>query len=238
MTAVEHVASNSPVDGSPTAPFAAIRQREAAASPGPWMWRGNVDYDDPSLCRPGDGHGRVEVLRHYRRERTAEDKGAKDYDEFLRDSRVRDDATGEWRPFTDEERAEQVRQDWLEDPWEGTQHDTRMAFVDQKLHWAVDARELAIYEVCPEATKRDDPRVYRADIVGVRHPDADFIAHSRQDVTDLLAAVDRVAALHVLVEYSSKQSGHYWSACQACGHESDDLTTNPCPTLAALRGDS
>ncbi|HEY9251571.1 MAG TPA: hypothetical protein VIP06_02850 [Nocardioides sp.] len=55
-------------------------------------------------------------------------------------------------------------------------------------------------------------------------------------VSDPDPAIERVAELHVLVEYSSKQSGSYWSACQACGYESDDLATDPCPTLAALRG--
>lgn len=51
------------------------------------------------------------------------------------------------------------------------------------------ADELAIYEVCPEATSRRDSRVYRGDIIGLRHPDAEFLAHARQDVEDLLAYV-------------------------------------------------
>lgn len=52
--------------------------------------------------------------------------------------------------------------------------------------------ELAVYEVAPNATSRDDKRVYRADIIGLRHPDAEFIAHSRADVEFLLGAVDHL----------------------------------------------
>jgi hypothetical protein len=218
--------------------FADIRRREAAASPGPWFWRGNVDHSDPELSRYKPGWGRVEVLRHHSRDRTADDASAKAYDEYLRDTERRDETTGKFRSLTAEERAEKIREDWLLDQWGEPATDNRLAFVHPKHMHALDARDLAIYEVCPTATKRNDPRVYRADIIGIRHPDAEFMAHSRQDVTDLLAAVDRVIALHTLVEYTSKQSGSYWSACQACGHESDDLTTNPCPTLAALRGDA
>ncbi len=40
----------------------------------------------------------------------------------------------------------------------------------------IPASELAIYEVNPDATTKDDPSVYRHDIVGFRHPDAAYIA--------------------------------------------------------------
>jgi hypothetical protein len=33
---------------------------------------------------------------------------------------------------------------------------------------------------------------YRADIVGVEHPDAEFIAHAREDVPALIAEVERL----------------------------------------------
>lgn len=57
-----------------------------------------------------------------------------------------------------------------------------------------DVNSLAVYEVAPAATSRQDPRVYRADIIGLRHPDAEFIANSRADVDFLLAEVDRLRA--------------------------------------------
>lgn len=171
-----------------------IRKRAAAASPGPWMWRGNVDHSDPELCRIKPGWGRVEVMRHYPRDRTADDIAAKQFDDYLRDVTIRDDATGEFRSYTEDERAELVRTKWLEDEEGVPRTDNRLAFAHQEYMHAVDARELAIFEVCPDATKRTDPRVYRADIVGVRHPDAEFIAHARQDVDDLLALVDELSS--------------------------------------------
>lgn len=61
------------------------------------------------------------------------------------------------------------------------------------------AHEQVIYEVAPAATRRSNPAVYRADIVGIRHPDAAFIAHSRQDVDVLLAVISAVEA--VCAEY-------------------------------------
>lgn len=59
----------------------------------------------------------------------------------------------------------------------------------------VPGDRLARYEVCPDATSRDDERVYRADLSGIRHPDAEFIAHAREDVPVLLAEIDRLRAL-------------------------------------------
>lgn len=43
------------------------------------------------------------------------------------------------------------------------------------------------YEVAPAAESRDDPRVYRADVSGIKHPDAEFIANAPADVAYLLA---------------------------------------------------
>ena len=56
----------------------------------------------------------------------------------------------------------------------------------------VKASDRAIYEVAPTAASRKDPRVYRGDIVGIKHPDAEFIAASRTDLPALLAAVEAV----------------------------------------------
>jgi hypothetical protein len=54
------------------------------------------------------------------------------------------------------------------------------------------AHENVVYEVAPTATSRADRRVYRADITGIRHPDAEFIVNSRQDIDALLAIIDAV----------------------------------------------
>jgi hypothetical protein len=53
---------------------------------------------------------------------------------------------------------------------------------------------LPIFEVCPDAMSADDPRVYRDHIIGFRNGNAEFIAHARQDIDDLLALVDELTA--------------------------------------------
>jgi hypothetical protein len=51
---------------------------------------------------------------------------------------------------------------------------------------------MAIFEVCPSATRADDPRVYRDNIIGFRNGNAEFIAHARQDIDDLLSLVEEL----------------------------------------------
>ena len=53
---------------------------------------------------------------------------------------------------------------------------------------------MPVYQVCPDCTDRKDSRVYRQHIVGLRHPDAQFIAHARQDIDDLLAYIECLEA--------------------------------------------
>lgn len=173
------------------AELAAIKARAEAATPGPWRWRGNTDFDDPRLVggpRFGD------VLGIIRRERQPEDREAKDYASYLRDCYVRDpnlnDGKGGDRPYTDEEIAERVEDEWLKDQWGETAYDDRLAFYGEPGPVYHYARDLSVYEVCPTATSRDDERVYRADIVGLRNPNAEFIAHSRADIDALLAHSD------------------------------------------------
>ena len=57
--------------------------------------------------------------------------------------------------------------------------------------WLVNASKLAVYEVAPSAERRDDPRVYRADIIGIRHPDATLIPLA---VNALPAVLDDIEA--------------------------------------------
>lgn len=56
------------------------------------------------------------------------------------------------------------------------------------------AARLARYEVAPDAPDHTHPDVYRRDLNGIKNPDAEFIAHARQDVPALLAEVDRLKA--------------------------------------------
>lgn len=62
-------------------------------------------------------------------------------------------------------------------------------FQDER-QFMVDVDSLVTFEVCPTAETRTDPRVYRGDFIALRHPDAEFIAHARQDIDDLLAYID------------------------------------------------
>lgn len=64
----------------------------------------------------------------------------------------------------------------------------------------VDADKRAVYEVAKAATSRLDPRVYRADISSIDHPDAVFIAHARADIPALLAEVGSLRAKLAAVE--------------------------------------
>jgi hypothetical protein len=175
----------------------AIRAREQAATPGPWRWRGNTDHDDPILV------GAKDVLGIIPRERKRDDRESMKYAEYLGDCFIRDD-DGNDRPYTDAEIEEQVRKEFLEDPWECPRHDGRMAFYGEPGPIYHYARDLAIYEVCPEATDRDDPRVYRADISGLRDPNAIFIAHARQDVADLLAEIEQAPTYEWVTDYNGE----------------------------------
>lgn len=64
-------------------------------------------------------------------------------------------------------------------------------FIDENL--MMDrASEMPVFEVAPTATSRADRRVYRGDLIGIRHPDAMAIAAAPADVAALLAEVDRL----------------------------------------------
>lgn len=171
----------------------AVRARAAAATRGPWRWAGNIDHDNPRLVGKGG-----DVLSHIPRERTADDRATKEYANYLREQDVHDpnlnDGKGDWRALTEEEIAERVESEWLTDRWGGPANDEHLAFYGPPGPLYHDARELAIFQVCPDATDREDPRVYRADIIGLRNANAVFIAAARQDVDDLVDALDAARA--------------------------------------------
>ena len=196
-----------------------IKERLNAATPGPWRWRGNVDREDPRLVGTNrkDENGKIrfpgaiEVLWSYDRERKADDPEADSYREYLGDLSIevgRDPVTkkGIWRSITDEEIEERVRDEWLTNGDECPISDRRMCFTRSDICCATDARELAVFEVgrargLPDDTPRSDPRIYRADIVDVRHPDAQLIAHAPEDIAALVAEVER---LRGVVAYLSR----------------------------------
>lgn len=53
--------------------------------------------------------------------------------------------------------------------------------------------EIPVFEVCPEAASKDDPRVYRTNVTGFRSPVADYLAEV--DAETVLALLDRIDEL-------------------------------------------
>ena len=80
----------------------------------------------------------------------------------------------------------------------------------------VYARDRAIYEVAPSATSRKDPKVYRADIIGLRHPDAEIIPLAVNALPLVLDWCESTLATH---------RGAPESGCDWCG----PCETWPCP---------
>jgi hypothetical protein len=87
----------------------------------------------------------------------------------------------------DENHRSELLDEFLLDSNGDPRTDLRLSFTVDG--WKRPARDMPIFEVCPEATSRDDQRVYRADVIGVRHPDAEFIAQAPVYVVSLLAAL-------------------------------------------------
>lgn len=196
-------------DDKLSAELAAIRERDRSATPGPWGWRGNIDNGDPYLTNLGyrevekpDGavvrHHAGDVLGHIPVEVTRDDaiRGGVGDPDSLPEPKVDREPLETYDERYDaaiEAAREQAIEDYLTDDYGSPRTEQRLAFCTDWLY--TDARKLVTFQVAPGATSRADPRVYRADITGIRHPDAEFIAHAREDVSRLLAAVDAVLKL-------------------------------------------
>ncbi|ARC56018.1 hypothetical protein AS850_02885 [Frondihabitans sp. 762G35] len=87
-------------------------------------------------------------------------------------------------------------------------HGAEPRFMQTDDVFMIRGRDLAIYEVAPTATTPDDPRVYRHDIIGYRHPTAEFIAHSREDIDTLLAEIDRLTTALAEAERAAMELVH------------------------------
>lgn len=169
----------------------AIRARAEAATPGPWHWAGNTDTGEPYLATWMPGLGRCSVLAIGTEDRKTTGREA---------DRVRSDAAE-----YDLGDPEDVVQDWATDRYGEPIKDPRLWFFTNLM--ADPARDHVVYEVAPNATDRDDPRVYRADITDVRHPDAAFIAAARTDVPFLLDELARVTSERD--EAKEARDGHF-----------------------------
>lgn len=163
---------------SPADRLAQIEARANAATRGPWHWAGNVDTGEPYLATWIPGAGRCQILEIGHEDRSTTGRAA----DAVRSS-AREFDLGD---------PEDLVEQWATDHFGEPIKDARLRFMDDLVMF--NARDRVVYEVAPEAETRDDPRVYRADIVGIRHPDAEFIAHARQDVPALVAALRAVLA--------------------------------------------
>lgn len=153
-----------------------IRARVEAATPGPWLWQGNIDTGEPYLAGRGPGMG-ASVLAIGTEDRSTTGWRAEEVRAYALEC--------------GEDPDELVR-DWATDRYDEPIKEPRLWFYTD--HMAVTAREHVTFEVAPNAKHRDDQAVYRADITGIRHPDAEFIAHARTDIPLLLAALDESRA--------------------------------------------
>ncbi len=189
-----------------------IRRAERAATPGPWRWLGNTDNGDPRLTSTGLVTG-----KSGRPHRGSDVLATVPYEISYADAR-RWVGDAEYLPGPEVDQLPAETYDDRYDAADSAQIDAEVTrrMTDQYgepatetllvfyTDWLAEpARKLAVYEVAPEATSREDPRVYRADITGIRHPDAVFIARARQDVARLTSAVERVLAIASEAEHQA-----------------------------------
>ncbi len=101
--------------------------------------------------------------------------------------------------------------------------------VDNLMH---NGDEFAVYEVARTATSRKDPRVYRGDIVDLRHPDARLIPAAVNALPALLDDLDaaehaRTAARAAAARWGA-YAGRLRARAEAAGLAVDDI---PMPTV-------
>jgi len=187
----------------PLARLEEIRHRAEAAKPGPWRWRGNTDNGDPYLTscgqvtdKDGNSHHAGDVLGHIPHEITRDEARQYASTDFLPEPEVPAEPAATYSQRYDEAAQAQLEAEidrHVTDKWGEPEKEPRLAFCTDWIY--TEARELAVFEVAPKAATRSDPSVYRADITGIRHPDAEFIAHSREDIGRLLAMADALLKL-------------------------------------------
>ncbi len=146
----------------------AIKARKDAATPGPWKWAG---YTDGSIELRTVGQGGRRIVTTVRTEPCLVELPGEDWsvtadacDSCLAESKKTMDPWLNYR-CPKEANLDTV---WL--------HDNDGDLIRPANVWAV--RE----------------RPYRNDVASVDHPDAEFIAHARQDIDDLVAEVEALRA--------------------------------------------
>jgi hypothetical protein len=154
-----------------------LREIAKTATEGNWHWAGNTDIGEPYLATWIRGIGRCKILSIGSEDRSATGRKA-------------DGVRANAREFDLGDPEELVDQ-WAHDQFGEPVKDPRLQFTTDLM--CVSARDLAVYEVAPLATTREDDRVYRADVSDIRHPDAAYIATF--DPPTVLALIDEIEKL-------------------------------------------
>ncbi|MHA3723797.1 hypothetical protein ACXR2T_07950 [Leucobacter sp. HY1910] len=195
----------------PTSPISdeqldALTVAAEAATGGPWHWAGNTDTGEPYLATWIPGAGRCQVLSIGHEYRATTGRQADEVRECAADFGLDPEET--------------VR-DWAHSATGEPIQEPRLQFITDLM--LENARDLAVYEVAPEATDREDPRVYRADVVGIRHPDATYLAAAHPDairslIARLRAAEQAIARVRALERHrvpAAYEADGYWPALDA-----------------------
>lgn len=161
----------------------------AAMAPGPWFWRGNTDYEEPSLSCIVPSLGRVEVLGHVNVDREADSFEAREYIRGL------ENCFGTLSEVDQERYLKEWL--WADEDYEVANTDSRLSVTDER-NVKQPVRDLVTYEVArhrglPDDTKRDHEGIHRGNIVDVRSPIAQHLAAASPET--VLALIARVREL-------------------------------------------
>ena len=183
------------IAAAPAAPALDLDALEATAraavamAPGPWFWRGNTEYEEPSLSCIVPSLGRVEVLGHCPVDRVRDSFEARQYIEELENC---------YGTLTEENR-EACLLEWLwaDEAYEVPNTDSRLTVTNER-NVKQPVRDLVIYEVArhrglPDDTKRDHEGIHRGNIVDVRSPIAQHLAAASPET--VLSLIERIRDL-------------------------------------------
>ncbi|MET4143978.1 hypothetical protein [Arthrobacter sp. UYCo732] len=177
----------------------ATARAAAEYAPGKWFWRGNTDFEEPSLNCIVPSLGRVEILGHVPVDREADSFEAR---EHLREFKDLFSLT------TTEEDAVAHMEDWLwaDKYYEVANTDSRLSVTSQR-NTKVPVRDLAVFEVArhrglPDDTPRTHDGIHRGDIVDVRNPVARHLAAASAET--VLALVARIRGLEARLAHATK----------------------------------
>lgn len=220
----------------------ATARAAATLAPGDWFWRGNTDYEEPSLNCMMPSKGRVEITGHVPVDREA---GSFEADLHLR--RFKD----LFSLSTTEEDARRHLDEWLwaDRDYEVPNTDSRLSVTDER-NVKQPVRDLAVFEVArhrglPDDTPRTHSGIHRGEIVDVRNPVAKHLAAASADtvlaligrVREQSSAAQKVLKLHDTIWYDQWKhevysDQGYGGRCELClGFDGA-----ACDTVLALGG--